>query len=158
MKNTRITKIVTILLGAIIAAMTIMSSATVFAATKATTDAVFPKFTGTIEDANGEISGTSIETYYVEQLPRVTAEQVVASAIKTVLKWSMLLTIISIVVAAIFYIMSLGKEEDLTKARNIILYLIVGMAIMSASYGIITGLSRFNFFSAPLETTQTANK
>lgn len=89
----------------------------------------------------------------VTKLPDLTLEQVVGNAVKTVLKVTMYLTIISIVVAAVYYIISLGKEEDLTKARNIILYLVIGMAIISAAYAFTFGISKFNFFQDQ-ETTQ----
>jgi len=84
----------------------------------------------------------------VANLPDVTSEEAFSFAIKTVLEWSMILTIIAIVMAAIYYIQSLGNEEDLSKVKNIIIYLIIGMAIMAAAYGIISGVSQFNFFKA----------
>jgi hypothetical protein len=93
----------------------------------------------------------------VSKLPNVTLEQAVGNAIKTVLKVTMYLTIIAIVVAALYYIISQGKEEDLTKARNIILYLVIGMAIISAAYAITFGLAKFDFFQKDA-TTQTPPK
>lgn len=82
----------------------------------------------------------------VEGLPVVTIEVAIATTIQTILGWAMLITIIAIVVAAIYYLKSQGKEEDLSKAKNIIVYLIVGMAIMAAAYGIVTGIAEFDFF------------
>ncbi|MFA7685391.1 MAG: hypothetical protein WCX95_01165 [Candidatus Gracilibacteria bacterium] len=101
-----------------------------------------------------ENTGDTSPTANLSRLPKVSLEQSVGIAIKTVLRWSFYLTLISLVVAAIYYIMSMGKEEDLTKARNITLYLVIGMAIIAGAYGIVTGISRFNFFSAEIPTDQ----
>lgn len=97
----------------------------------------------------GELDGsTSGELQVIGDLPEVGYEQLGKTIIKTILGWSMLLTLIGLVVASIYYLTSLGKEEDITKAKNIIIYLIVGMAIMAASYAIITGIAQFEFFNA----------
>ncbi|MCK5345127.1 MAG: hypothetical protein KAR20_17075, partial [Candidatus Heimdallarchaeota archaeon] len=61
---------------------------------------------------------------------------------------AMLLTIAAIVVAAIFYILSRGNEEETSKAKNIILYLVIGMVIMAAAYGLVAGVVQFDFFKA----------
>lgn len=82
----------------------------------------------------------------IQNLPNVTIESGMSLAIKTILRSAMLLTIIAIVVSAIYYITSRGKEEDVTKAKDIILYLVIGMAVMAAAYGIVAGLTRFNVF------------
>jgi hypothetical protein len=87
-----------------------------------------------------------------KNLPNVELEQGVGIAIKTVLRWSFYLTLISLVVASIYYIMSMGKEEDITKARNIILYLVIGMAIIAGAYGIVAGVSQFDFFDSGTPT------
>lgn len=82
----------------------------------------------------------------IKVLPNVSVESALSLAIKTILRSAMLLTIIALVVAAIYYMTSRGKEEDITKAKDIILYLIIGMAVMAASYGVVAGLTRFNVF------------
>lgn len=82
----------------------------------------------------------------IQNLPNVTIESGMSLAIKTILRSAMLLTIIAIVVSAIYYITSRGKDEDVTKAKDIILYLVIGMAVMAAAYGIVAGLTRFNVF------------
>lgn len=90
----------------------------------------------------------------VAGLPDITLEQGIASIIRTILGWSMLFTIIAIVVAAIFLLKSQGNDEDTKKAKDIILYLIIGVVIMAAAYGIVTGISSFDFFrGTPPPTT-----
>lgn len=86
------------------------------------------------------------ETTAVANLPNVTLESAMSEVILLILRVSMLLTIIAIVVAAIYYIISRGKEEDITKAKDIILYLVIGIAIMAAAYGIVSGIAQFDFF------------
>lgn len=99
----------------------------------------------------GEKSASDVseypETGYVADLPEVSIEAAITSTVKTILGWAMIISIIALVVSAIFYIQSRGKEEDVTKAKDIMLYLIIGMAIMAAAYGIVIGLSQFEFFT-----------
>lgn len=82
----------------------------------------------------------------VGDLPNVDTQGFFVTSIKFILSGAMLLTIIALVVASIYYIMSRGEEEAISKAKNIILYLIIGIAIMAASYGIVAGIVQFEFF------------
>lgn len=86
------------------------------------------------------------DSQYVKALPDVSLEGGMTLAIKAMLRSAMLLTIIAIVVAAIYYIISRGKDEDMTKAKDIILYLVIGMAIIAAAYGVVAGVTQFNVF------------
>ena len=88
------------------------------------------------------------ETSTVADLPEVTLEGALKTVIKTILGTAMLLRIAAIVVAAIFYILSRGNEEETSKAKNIILYLVIGMVIMAAAYGLVAGVVQFDFFKA----------
>lgn len=87
------------------------------------------------------------ETKTIANLPELTLEAGISDVIKTILGWSMIITIVAIVVASIYYMISRGKDEDITKAKDILIYLIIGMAIMAAAYGIVAGISQFNFFT-----------
>jgi hypothetical protein len=82
----------------------------------------------------------------LKTLPDVSLEGGMTLAIKAMLRSAMYLTIIAIVIAAIYYIISRGKDEDMTKAKDIILYLVIGMAIIAAAYGIVSGVAQFNVF------------
>lgn len=79
-------------------------------------------------------------------LPKVDLPSFFTTLIKTILGWAMLIAMAAIVVAAIYYLKSRGKEEDITKAKDIILYLVIGMAIMAAAYAIVAGILKFEFF------------
>jgi len=107
-----------------------------------------------ITDENANLYGNAIGN--VAKLPDVSLEEAIGIAIKTILRVSFYLTLIALIIVAIYYLMSMGKEEDITKARNIILYLIIGMTIIAAAYGVTSGLSRFNFFSAEISEDEIA--
>lgn len=87
------------------------------------------------------------ETQTLANLPDVTVEQAIATTIKTILGWTMIITIIGIVVAGIFYMIAEGDEEKTGKAKKIIVSLAIGMAIISAAYGVINGLTQIDFFN-----------
>lgn len=93
-------------------------------------------------------NATGAKNNPIATLPDVTSDDVFRTVIKTILGASMLLTIVAIVMAGAYYIQSQGEEEDITKAKNIILYLIIGMVIMAAAYGLVSGIIQFKFFDA----------
>lgn len=97
-------------------------------------------------EGNTDISEKYKETTQVGQLPELTLESAFTSIIKTVLTWTTIFIISALVVAGFYYLKSRGQEEDITKAKNIIIYILIGVTIMAAAYGIITGISQFNFF------------
>lgn len=82
----------------------------------------------------------------IAALPDITLEDTIAVSIKTVLGWAMIFTIVAVVVAGAYYIQSRGNEDDIKKAKDILRYLAIGIAIMAAAYGIVAGLAQFEFF------------
>ncbi len=86
------------------------------------------------------------ETALVGKLPEVTLESAFTSIIKLILTWTTIFIITALVMAGVYYLKSRGQEEDITKAKTIIIYIIIGVTIMAAAYGVITGISQFNFF------------
>lgn len=89
----------------------------------------------------------SDELKVIGDLPEVTDSALITSIIKTILGFGMSLAIIAIVVAGIYYLLARGEEEKLTKAKDILLYLVIGLVVMASAYGIITGIAKFDFFS-----------
>ena len=108
-----------------------------------TADELVPRITET----DPEIAEKYDEVNAIANLPAVTIERGIGDAIKAILGWSMAFTIVAIVVAAMYYLISQGNDDDISKAKTIILYLIIGIAIMAAAYGIITGITQFDFFA-----------
>lgn len=93
-----------------------------------------------------KLGGKFEELKVVSDLPEVTIEEAITTTIKTILAWSMSIALITIVFIGIYYLKSMGTEEDLSKSKNMIIYLAIGMAIMAAAYGVIVGISQFDFF------------
>ncbi|MFA6992343.1 MAG: hypothetical protein WC269_03640 [Candidatus Gracilibacteria bacterium] len=79
----------------------------------------------------------------ITNLPEVDIPSAVTTIIKNILNITFLLTLIALIVAGIYYLISEGNEEETGKAKKIILYIVIGMAIIGASYGIVSGISRF---------------
>jgi len=96
-------------------------------------------------------TGTDItkEQEVVGKLPKVEAQTLLTIVIKYILRLAAILTMIALIITAIYYLISMGKEEDISKARNILIYLIIGIVIIASSYGIVTGISQFDFFTEP---------
>jgi hypothetical protein len=86
------------------------------------------------------------ETGAVADLPDISLEAAGTSIIKTILGWGSVFAIIAVVVAGVYYIIARGKEDDITKAKQILLYLIIGMVIMSSAYAVVSGVLDFRFF------------
>lgn len=82
----------------------------------------------------------------VAQLPDLTIESAITSIIKTILGWSILFALVALVIAAGYYLVAQGQEDNLNKSKDIIIYLIIGLAIMASAYAIVTGLLKFKFF------------
>lgn len=93
-----------------------------------------------------QLGKTFEELKVVSDLPEVTIEEAITTTIKTILAWSMLLALITIVFIGVYYLKSMGTEEDLSKSKNMMIYLAIGMAIMAAAYGVVVGISQFDFF------------
>lgn len=93
-----------------------------------------------------EFSPIYEETGVVGKLPEVTLESAFSSAIKTILTLTTALIITALVITGVYYLKSRGQEEDITKAKTILIYIIMGVAFMAAAYGVITGISQFKFF------------
>lgn len=86
------------------------------------------------------------ETKNLSELPNVSEQQVIATIIKNLIGFSMSIAVIGLVIAGIYYLISNGNDEETAKAKNVILYLIIGIAIMAAAYGVIAGITQFKFF------------
>ena len=80
-------------------------------------ETLFPSNTETLTHSDGKIGEKEIEAF--KALPKVSAEQVVGSLILQILEWTFILTVIAIVVAAYYYLISRGNDEDITKAKNL---------------------------------------
>ncbi len=73
-------------------------------------------------------------------------KNIVQGAVKVMLIATGLLLFVALVVASIMMIISMGKEAEIGKAKNIILYSVIGLVIIATSYAIIFGISSLEFF------------
>lgn len=82
----------------------------------------------------------------VADLPEISDRAFFTTAIKTILGLSMVLTLVAVIVIAIYFVYAQGSDEDISKAKDILLYLIIGMAVMAGAYGVISGIAQFEYF------------
>lgn len=83
---------------------------------------------------------------YVKNLVNKDEKSVLTKVIKDVLFIGGSLAVTAIIVASIYYIISMGNEDEMNKAKQIILYTIIGLVIISVAYGIVVGVSKLQFF------------
>ncbi len=84
---------------------------------------------------------------YVDNLANKDEKSVISKIIQDILFIGASLTVIAIIVTGIFYIFSMGNEEQMTKAKDIILYTVIGLVIISVAYGIVVGVTKLQFFT-----------
>jgi len=85
-----------------------------------------------------------LDTY--KNLPKASLNQLFTTSIKTVLFIAGSLLTIGLVVAGIMFLTSSGNEENQTKAKKMLTYLGIGIAIISVSYALISGIMQINLF------------
>jgi len=108
-----------------------------------TTDDLLPS-PSKAESVQGEKHKSQLDA--VRNLPDVSIEGVAETAIKTFLGWSMIIALIGIVVAGIYLLIFEGDTAKAEKAKNVIMYLIIGALVVSIAYGIVNGIIQFTFF------------
>jgi len=69
---------------------------------------------------------------------------IVASVIKTILFVAGALVIIGLLVVGAMFMTGASNEENITKARKILIYLVIGILLISVSYAVVSGISQFN--------------
>jgi hypothetical protein len=69
--------------------------------------------------------------------------QIVASAIKTMLFAAGALVLIGLLVVGAMFLTGASNEENITKARKILIYLVIGIILISVSYAVVSGISQF---------------
>jgi len=90
------------------------------------------------KDTDKSITEENLATY--EGLPDVTYQGIFRTVIKTVLYLSGILATIGLIVAGVMFLSSSTNEENLVKARKILVYIVMGIVIISVSYAVVTGI------------------
>ena len=104
---------------------------------KATPDTLLPKPDKDISKA-------------ASNLPDVSVANLISDIIKQILTWTFTISVIALIVAGFYYLTSQGDEEKSTKAKDVIKYLIAGLLVISAAYGIVSGIAAFDFFKTKI--------
>lgn len=73
--------------------------------------------------------------------------QIVASVIKTILFVAGALVMVGLLVVGAMFMTGASNEENITKARKILIYLVIGIILISVSYAVVSGISQFNLES-----------
>lgn len=87
---------------------------------------------------------TELESY--GQLTDRTFEQILKTAVKTMLYIAGSLVVIGLLVVGVMFMTGSTSEENLTKARKVLMYIGIGVLIMSVSYALITGIMQIDLF------------
>jgi len=99
----------------------------------------------------GESDTKLVEKYKelkeVANLPKLTEHEIITDVILIILQIAGSLALVGILIAGIYMLKSRGEEDDTTKAKEILLNLIIGALIIASAYAIIIGISQFNFFA-----------
>lgn len=114
----------------------------VWAAT--TTDPVtelFHKFQYTANGANNQTSKIGV----VAALPQGTTTSIIAGVIRFLLAICGTIALTSFTFAGILMVTEMGNDEQITKAKKVLLWSVIALAIIAGSYGIVTGVSQLQF-------------
>lgn len=86
--------------------------------------------------------GEELITY--SNLTDASWTQIVTSVIKTILFVAGALVMIGLLVVGAMFMTGASNEENITKARKILIYLVIGIILISVSYALVSGISQFN--------------
>lgn len=82
----------------------------------------------------------------VQQLPTGDWTVVLAGIIKIILAITGSLALVAITVGGVMMITAQGNEESISKGKNILLWSILALLFIAASYGIVLGITQLQFF------------
>ena len=102
-----------------------------------------PPADSTVSD---HISGGYEQIDAIRNLPDVNTQEAVGAFIKTLLGWTFAIALATLFLAGIYFLVYEGEEEKIAAAKKIIKYLVIGMVVISAAYGIVSGLVTIEFF------------
>lgn len=106
---------------------------------KQPSDNLLPKFTAPTNQKGIE---DELKTY--SNLTDADWTRIVTSVIKTILFVAGALVMIGLLVVGAMFMTGASNEENITKARKILIYLVIGIILISVSYAVVSGISQFN--------------
>ncbi len=99
---------------------------------------LFPKITPTGE--------TPSKLVLVQQLPNETWQVLIGNVIKLVLAACGSLAVASFTVGGVMMVTAQGVEDKIRKSKAILLWSVLALVIIAASYGIVLGITQLQFF------------
>lgn len=86
----------------------------------------------------------------VNNLPEKSIPVIIGSVIKMILSIAGSLALISFTVGGIMMLSANGADEKITKGKMIILWSVIALAIMAASFAVVTGVTELskNFYTS----------
>ncbi len=80
-------------------------------------------------------------------VPATTVEWFLSQLIRQLFRFAWLFILVAFIVSGIFFILAKDNEERVTKARNMILYSLVGFAVISLAFAFVKGFTAIDFFA-----------
>lgn len=91
------------------------------------------------------------DTSLIENLPQSQKEEtysdLFSSLTKIALGAATILVFVGLIVSGIMFVFAQGDETKLTNAKNVLVYMIIGVAIIAAAYAIVIGITNLTPFS-----------
>ncbi|HPU94671.1 MAG TPA: hypothetical protein PK398_00670 [Candidatus Gracilibacteria bacterium] len=97
------------------------------------------------KDAQSQENQKQLESYIA--LTNKPLPDILASVIKTMLYLVASLTVVSLIVIGVLFLTGSMTEDNISKAKKILGYIGIGIIIISASYGVISGILELDFFT-----------
>lgn len=96
-----------------------------------------------------ETEGTdeATTTDYIASLPDAEPGLILGQITYYALVIANILAFLAFIVAGIFMIISQGNDEQLGKAKSILMYTVIAMVICATALAIVTGVTRLDFFN-----------
>lgn len=90
--------------------------------------------------------GAGGKTEYVQALPKPTDVGIYTRIIQIMLGVATGLILVTFTVAGVMMVTARENEEQINKAKGIIIYALIGTALIAAAYAISLGVTKLEFF------------
>lgn len=97
----------------------------------------------TFEAEDSEQYKDQIDT--VENLPNYDMPTTLSMIAKLLIGITGSLAMVGLIVSGTLYVTAHGNDQQMEKAKNILIYIVVGVVVIAASYAIILGISSLSF-------------
>jgi len=79
------------------------------------------------------------------QLPEKSVPEVLSDIANILLGLTGTIAMVGLIVAGVMYVTARGDDQQMEKAKNILIYIAIGLVVIAASYAIILGVSSLSF-------------